>query len=233
MFTITGVHLAFRMQPAEAGVNAPLRYAVVLEDARNRLVNTSSIGLGLSLETISGGNNATIAHPADTVDFGIANNSDRVSPASINSPGMYKLTFTVISQTSDAFDYTIAPLTSSPFKIVANHLAFSRQPIATIVNVALRYTVVMRDYRNHTVTDSADQLTFTLIPTSGGAGAVLASGVDSLLAGVATNSSNMLSIDTPGTYKLMVVDVPPGPNDAVAQPITSMIPFKVRALRTI
>ncbi len=226
-FTITGVHLAFRRRPADAGVNAPLRYTVVVEDARNRLVNTSSIGLGLSLETLSGGDNAVIAHPANTVDFGVADNGDRLAPASINTPGTYKLTFTVISQTSDTFDYTIAPLTSDPFKIVANHLAFSKQPIASIVNFALRYTVTVRDYRNHVVTNAADQLNFTLVPTTAGSSAVLASGTDTLLAGVANNAFNMLSINTPGTFKLVVVDVPPNPNEPVAQAVTSH-PFKIR-----
>jgi hypothetical protein len=220
-FEITGVHLAFRKQPKEAGVNAPLQYEIVVEDSRKRLVNTSSIGLGLTLNTVEGGANARLSDTSDTVDFGTAKNSG-ANPAAINSPGTYTITFTVISQDRDAFDYTIDPITSDPFQIVANHLAFAKEPSTVFVNDPLHYEVELKDFKNHTITtNSSDQLMFTL-NTPPGSEAILTSGLDSLVTGIANNSGNTpLSIDSTGTYSLSVVDVPANPADAVATSVKS------------
>ncbi len=230
-FSITGLHLAFKRQPAEAGVGAPLRYKIELEDYRNRLVNTSSVGLGLGLNIVEGGTNAALSSVADTVDFGVAVNSGP-TPATINTVGTYTITFTVISEGSDSFDYTINPITSNPFKVVANHLVFKPEPRNTFVNVPLRYVVELEDYRNHVVTTNSDVLNFTLNTVAGGTDAVLASSVDSLQSGIATNSATIpLAVDNPGTFTLTVVDVPANPIDPVAEQVTSRV-FKVTRPRS-
>ncbi len=225
-FKITGLHLAFKTQPQETGTGAKVRYVVALEDYRNRLVNTSSVGLGLGLGILEGGAGAVLSSVADTVDFGQAVNSGS-SPATINVPGTYTITFTVISQNVDAFDYTIDPITSNSFKVVANHLQFVRQPASRAAGVSLVYEVALKDYRGKVITtNNTDQLKFTLIPSDAGSGAVLTGGVDTLLGGIANDANNSLSIDTPGTYRLAVVDVPADPSAAVAAGVTS-IPFKI------
>jgi hypothetical protein len=226
-FEITGVHLAFKKQPAETGANARVAYEVDLENSKNQVVNRSSIGVGLALTTIEGGTDAALSSSADTVDFGVANNSGG-DPVTINSAGTYTITFTVISQSTDGFDYTIAPITSDPFQVVANHLKFVKQPLSTGVSVPLRYEIVMENYRNQTVTTSADQLQFTLIPSPGESNGILASNVDTLIGGSAINANNMISISPAGTYQLSVVDVPPNPADAVAAGVTS-VSFKIKA----
>jgi hypothetical protein len=228
-FTITGVHLDIVKQPAEAGVNAPLKYVVEVKDARNRLVNTSSLGLALTLNTVEGGTNAVLATSADTVDFGKADNSG-APPASVNSPGEYTLTFTVINEGAAQLVYTIHPVTTLSFNVAANHLRFHREPAAIAPGMALTYEIVLDDYRNRPVTSSTtDTLRFTLIPKSDETG-VLSGNTDTLQNGIATNSLTAFSIDQPGYYKLSVVDVPPSPTDPVATGVTSVF-FKIRTVK--
>ncbi len=220
-FEITGLHIAFRRQPGKkVALNSPLQYMVVLEDSRNRLVNSSSIGLQLTLNTIAGGTNAALSDRSDVFSFGVANNTTGVR-ASINSPGEYTITFAIVSEPENPIGYTIDPITSSQFQVVADHLQFVQKPLTTGVGIPLRYKVEMKDYQNRTVATASDQLAFTLITIPSGGGGVLASGVDSLLAGIADNSSNALSINVVGVYELMVVDVPANPGDPVANSVTS------------
>jgi hypothetical protein len=205
-------------------VNAPLNYLVELEDARNRLVNSSSVGLGLTLDTRKGDPSAVLSDSSDIFNFGKADNTGS-PPVAINKPGTYKITFTVINEGGDSFNYPIDPITSAPFEILANHLAFlpDKEPSTVIVNAPLHYAVALENYKHQVVTtNSSDQLLFTLKTVPPGGAGILSSGMDSLVAGVAENSGNVpLSIDTPGTYTLTVVDVPANPGDPVAESITS------------
>jgi hypothetical protein len=229
-FEITGLHIAFRRQPGKkVGLSSPLQYTVVLEDSRNRLVNNSSIGLQLTLNTVAGGTNAALSDRSDVFSFGVANNTTGVR-ASINSPGEYTITFAIVSEPENPIGYTIDPITSSQFQVVTDHLAFARgkEPATTLPGVALRFVVQMEDYQNHIVTTSADPLQFTLIPSSGDTG-VLSSSSDTLLAGIDENAG-MISINAAGTYKLMVVDVPADPGDPIADPVTSN-PFKIKTVK--
>ncbi len=225
-FEVTGVHLAFRRNLSEAGVNAPLRYTVALEDSRNRLINRSNIGIGLTLNTIDGGSNAVITNSGDVFVAGIADNAGP-GQASINSPGTYTITFTIVSESVNAFDYTIDPITSKEFVIAANHLQFVKQPHTTEIGLPLSYEVVLKDYRGHTVTSGADTLQFTLTPKSGETTAVLASNTDTLVNGIASNLGRGVSVNLPGSFQLSVVDVPADPAQAVADPVKSAF-FNIR-----
>ncbi len=229
--TITGLHLAFKIQPSEVGVNAPLKYKIAVEDYRNRLVNTSSIGLGLTLNIVSDGANAALSSVADTVDFGLAVNSG-ANPAAINAVGRYTITFTVISQSVDAFDFTIDPVTSRPFQVVANHLAFVREPHNSVVNRALVYVVEVKDFRNHLVS-SMDQLNIALIPVRGGTGAALTANVDTFFGGMATNTGPVpIAVTGVGSYMLSATDVPADPNNPVPAAVTSRV-FSIRQVASI
>jgi hypothetical protein len=223
--SITGLHLAFRLQPGEVSTNAALKYEVDLEDYKNRVVNDSSIGLALSLSVIKDGTDAALSSTADTIDFGRAVNSG-INPASINAPGQYQVSYSAITQGSD-IAYTIDPITSKPFEVVAYHLDVVRNPKTVLAGFPISYVVELEDYRDRIVKiNRPDQLTVTLLPESSSSTGVLSSNIDHLSNGFANNSSGLLTISANGKYKLMVQDVPANPSDAVASSATSGV-FKI------
>jgi predicted nucleic acid-binding Zn-ribbon protein len=213
-FEITGTHLVFEKDPAKAGVGGPLRYTIVLKDAKDKTVNASNAYVQLTLNTIDGGDNAALSVVSDILTGGIANNSD--GSISINSPGTYTLTATEFSESDDTAVDATTPATSKPFQIVADHLVFTKSPASTSEGTRLRYEVELEDYKNQPITTASDHLLFHLNTIEGGAGATLAASTDTLENGVATNAgTSPLSINAAGTYTLTVIDVPPA-GDPVA-----------------
>jgi hypothetical protein len=123
---------------------------------------------------------------------------------------------------------TITPITTGKFEVAANHLEFVKPPHSRVAGGPLTYEIAMKNYRNQTVETNTDQLQFTLIPAPGQTtGGVLSQNVDTLVGGIATNSNNLISISTPGSYKLSVVDIPPSPTDPVAKSVTCNDFFKI------
>jgi len=218
-FEVAGPHLVFTKEPSKVGVGEPLRYVITLKNSKNNTVTNSNDFVELSLNP-GGGANGTLSSVSDILSFGVADNSDKQSPISINTPGDYTLTATLFS------DSTMGPVlngtepvavTSKEFQISADKLKFTKPVLATNVNIPLAYQVTLEDYKGEKVA-GGDKLQFNLITVSGGSGAVLAGGADSLLGGVANNTGGIprLSINVPGTYKLAVIDVPPS-GEAVAK----------------
>jgi hypothetical protein len=207
-FEITGVHMAFAKQPGATGANAGIRYKLELKDSKNRLVTSSALGLTITLNTVQGGEGAALLSAADIFSFGVAQNESRDNPVAINAAGKYTLTFTVISDSSNSFNYPIDPITSDEFEVVGNQLVFVKSGGRALPNIPLNYKVEMQDYKHHLVTTAADQLMFTLNPLEGATG-VLSGNADTLIGGIADNESpNPLMINLPGSYTLTVSDVP-------------------------
>jgi len=219
-FEIKGLHLEFKKSPAETAVGAGLKYVLALEDPENKVITSDSTdGIGFFLNTVEGGTNATLTNTSDLLTRGVASNAE-TPPVTINSPGTYTITAKEILDTG-GFSTTTESATSKEFVVAANKLVFTKQPgPKTFVDTRLNYVVELRNYKNQIVTTSSDQLQFTLNPVEGGAGAVLASNVDSLLAGIADDSNTSappLAINLPGTFTLSVIDVPPSPSDIAAK----------------
>ena len=230
LFSI-GLHIVLKMQPAQVGVGEPLKYKVEVEDDRGRLVNTSTLGVDLGLNIVSGGTNAALSNTADIFTFGTANNKAASPLIAINAPGAYTITFTAISENVDGFDYSIDPITSTAFKVVANHLAFVKEPAASYVNLALHYEIDLEDFKDKLVS-SNDLLTLALTPVTSGASGALTASTDALFNGRAENTGPVpIAINDDGSYTLTATDVPATPGDPVAAAVTSKM-FKIKPVKT-
>ncbi len=224
-FKVTPLHLAFEKQPAQVSVGTPLKYVIALKNADDKVVTSDSTDAIRVVLVPLDASTGVLSSAADIFLGGIANNSG--TPAlSIDNPGTYKLTITEISNNAFVDSTTI---TSNSFKIIADKLAFIKPPTKVLVNSPLHYEIALLDSNNNPVTSNSDHLQFTLVRIKGGIGATLVTNTDSLVGGTANNSGGVpLSINVPGTYRLIVTDVPANPGDPVAKSITS-IDFEVVA----
>lgn len=218
---IKGPHLDFKVQPRKVGVNGRIKYGIVLEDPKGRRIFNNIDTIRFTLNVIEGPSNAALLGSTDILTRGAAIN-DTQPYVAVNAPGTYTLTATLNQGFGSSTDVSaVESITSNPFEVVQNKLVFTRQPANTQPGITLRYEIQLKDYKKKTVI-SSDQLTFTLMVISDGAGAVLSSNTDSFRNGKAENDGNIpIKINLPGTYKLIVAVVPAIPDDPIPAPINS------------
>jgi hypothetical protein len=209
-FQIGGDHLVFTKQPASTDVNAPITFSVALEDSKNKInTDDNSDQVQISLQTVQGGSNAALTG-ATTLAFvnGVA--TFTVAQAlEINSEGTFTLTATEL----DSTDVPVAATsiaTSKPLKVGGYHLVFTKKPSTTSVNAPVLFTVAIEDAKNK-IDTTDDTTTLSIVPLLSPA----TSGVNAqftvtpanpvMVNGIATfNSSQLLSIQDPGSYTITV-----------------------------
>jgi hypothetical protein len=224
---ISTLHVGYTRQPATVDINAPVRFAVQVEDVKNKPMHDGDIvDVRLQIVAATGG--------AVDVDvqraLGDASKYDDSQPAAgdggslgVTAPGMYVIVATPVAAADDPTVYTAT--VSKPFKVLGDHLAFKRQPSTVQANVPIPFEVVLQDSKNRALTlpaNTGDVLAFTLHAVTGsgqlnqGLPVGFASDYDNATAG------QPLEVTAAGTYTMTIyVQRPDGSTDVDISAVNS------------
>jgi uncharacterized repeat protein (TIGR03803 family) len=186
--------LVFDQQPTSTTVNGTITppISVKVEDALGNVVQSSNVGVSLSILTGPAG--AALGGTTTVTD---SNGIATFTGLSLNEAGNYVLQATSGSKTAaDSVQFSIGA--------TATQLAFVQQPSAAAVGgvIAPPITVAVEDQNGNTVTSDTSTVTIALTTPNGATlgGTLTAQAVN----GVATFSN--LTVDTAGGYTLTATD---------------------------
>ncbi len=244
-FKLSGLHLAFIKQPSNCGTDAPVPFSFQVETDNNKPATGIKLGQVEVLFPNDGNLNATI-FTLNGYKYDNLKPPTGMTPLTLSGPGTYNAE--AVSEDPDfdaAFGNNNSDIVDSkPFTVFANHLAFTQQPVSTLIGKTIPFQVVLEDYRNKPVKLAPvvnDLLIFTLntitgtgvfTQTSFGSNTPGSVAYTYFYAGRLNNRSsgddNPLSITAPGTYSI-TIDVFDSSTQMLAnfEPATSKV-FKIK-----
>ena len=204
-FKVTGDHLAFLKQPANADPNTPVPLTVEILDTKNKLVTDATSSIALSLNTVSGGTNAALTGTT-LLAFagGVATFTPTAGPT-INVTGTYTLTATEEDAATGTLapTNTTAPLVSHHFSIAGLHLVFDRKPPTTDVTAPLLFAVAAENAKGKVQSDVTGGISLGFTRGTGATGTLSPYTDSGFVNGVDTfTATNAASFNYPGAYTL-------------------------------
>ena len=208
-FLVSVDHLVFRKQPAPADINAAIPLTVVAYTKANRIDTSFNGHAQLSLNVISGGQNATLGGTT-MVSFvnGVATFTV-AGAAQIAVPGTFTLTATALREDGVTAVAAVDAGTSKKFTVTGFHLVFTQQPKTGDIKAPLSFSVAVQNVKKKIQTQVSGEIAVSLNTITGvGTGATLSGDTTVVLVnGVATfTPTENDEINEPGTYTLTAVE---------------------------
>jgi hypothetical protein len=220
-FVVSGLHLAFKSQPDETSVGAPIAFVVELEDARDKIVDTENTNQ-VSISLNAGGTAAVLTgNPTDPLVNGVDTQTPTSGVYSVNLVGTYTLTAEEVMPGGTVITTTSAT-TSKSFDVTGNRLVFVKGPSTADAGSPVPFVLEVENNKGKVVsTENTNEISYTLDVIGSGT-ALGAPDVEPLVDGVDNNTAQGaglgISIATPGKYLLDASEIQP---DATAIDSTS------------
>jgi hypothetical protein len=204
-FQIGGDQLVFTTQPQGAPVNGQIPVVVSVEDASDTVDASVTGTIGLTLNTIKGGEGATLGGTVSaTLQNGVATFTGNDAPK-INAEGEYDLTADLSGSSS-----SIDSVDSDDFFVGSDTLRFDVQPAKTVdPGAPIQFILEAENSEKKVDTDFDGELQISLNVIKGDSGTILGD-VDTgdFVDGVATfKGDDAPTIADSGTYTLTMTPV--------------------------
>jgi hypothetical protein len=195
-FKVSGDKLVFKPGPKDTDVDQPLTFTVEAINQLGRIDTASIDSVQVSLNIISGGTGAVLAGTLmGSLSGGILTFSTAAG-VSINTAGTYTLS------DADLTSSSVAPQTSTQFKINALHLEFYNVSKSVDYGDPIPVLIKLLDSANHPVTTGPDANDSVNVLLNSAGGINVLGDTGTLAAGNATLSLSPGNAAPPGTYSL-------------------------------
>jgi hypothetical protein len=209
-FKVVGNHLQFIDQPQDVGVDEPNTFKVGLFDLHDKLVttdNSDAVSLSVSPQYAVTTPDFTATGPSQlTFHNGVADFSDS-NGVSINQAATYAINADEIG--SDGSVLSDELISSDNFKVMPNHLVFTREPETTDVAKVVPFTVALENFKNKVVTNESSTGVSITVQTLSGAEEATPSGGSLLLeeGQVSFAGESGIYFNAPGKFTFTATEV--------------------------